>query len=204
MNPSASTQPEVAHDAGSDLLLVGQALAGDRDAVDRLLGRLSCTARFVFRMNHALHIGLPTEALEDVVQQVYTTVWTRLESYSGAASLESWAFGFCRNCLRAELRRRSKRLHLLRSASEHLAQTETPNSQPEIDLMQHEGLDLLQEELAKLSPEERTVVELRHLEDWSFERISRHLQMPASTIKDRCYRALQKLRGALRRRDVSV
>ena len=34
------------------------------------------------------------------------------------------------------------------------------------------------------------------------EQIARHLGLPASTVKDRCYRALLKMKARLRRRDV--
>ena len=106
--------------------------------------------------------------------------------------------------MRAELRRRSKRLRLLYNAGSELSEVVDQSGRPESHLMLHEGLDLLHEELEKLSPEERSVVELRHLEDWSFEKIARHLNQPASTVKDRCYRALLKMRGGLGRRDVSA
>ncbi len=204
MNPYLSTQALTSQDAGSDLLLVRRALEGEREAVEAVLSRLACTVRFVFRLNRNLHCGLPSEALEDVVQQVYTTVWTCLSKYSGNAALESWVFGFCRNCLRSELRRRSKRLRLLRSAGSELSEVVDQAARPDGHLLMSEGLDLLHEELEKLSPEERSVVKLRHLEDWSFEKIARHMDLPASTVKDRCYRALLKMRGGLGRRDVSA
>ncbi|MHC5064506.1 MAG: RNA polymerase sigma factor [Planctomycetota bacterium] len=204
MNPYLRTQALSSQETGSDLLLVRRALEGEREAVEGVLSRLACTVRFVFRLNRNLQCGLPTEALEDVVQQVYTTVWTRLSAYSGNAALESWVFGFCRNCLRAELRRRSKRLRLLRNAGPELSEVVDQSARPDGQMLLHEGLNLLHEELEKLSPEEQSVVKLRHLEDWSFERIARHLDLPASTVKDRCYRALLKMRGGLGRRDVSA
>ena len=74
-------------------------------AVDGLLQRLGCIPRFVFRLNRSLAIGLPVEALEDVVQQVYAAVWPRLRDFHGRNPLETWVFGFCRNCLRSAARR---------------------------------------------------------------------------------------------------
>ena len=61
----------------------------------------------------------------------------------------------------------------------------------------------MRDELARLRPVERRVVELRHFEGLSFEDIARELDLPASTVKDRCYRALIKMKARLRRRDVS-
>src|SRR5690606_13577815 len=119
----------------------------------------------------------------------------------------SWAFGFCRNCLRAEARRRrGTRLGAGTTAltddvlDGHAGDRGVSR---ERDVAWLDGLRALREELDRLPPDERAVVELRHLEEWSFERIARELALPASTVKDRCYRALTKLKARLRRRDVS-
>ena len=192
--PSDGSGPE-------DLILVRAALRGERDAVDGLLERLGCAARFVYRLNRSLGYGLHAEALEDVVQQVYMAVWSRLPDFVGTAALESWVYGFCRNCLHAEVRRRARRQRVATVVPEELDQRRVDADRRE-PALQADGQDVLLDELARLSPIEREVVHLRHLQGWSFEQIARHQQLPASTVKDRCYRALTKLKGRLKRRDV--
>jgi RNA polymerase sigma-70 factor (ECF subfamily) len=187
----------------ADLMLVRRALAGERPAIEELLVRLSCVVRFTLRLNRGLGYGLPTEVLEDVVQQVYVAVWPRLERFVGTASLESWVFGFCRNCLRAEARRRAGRLRLLKPLTDEEAEP-LEQCDPGRGFWDRERADGLRSELERLSADERVVVELRHLEDWSFERIAQHLDLPASTVKDRCYRALSKMKERMRRRDVGA
>ncbi len=182
----------------ADLHLVRRALNGEPAAVEEVVGRLSCVVRFVFRLNRSLGYGLPVESLEDVVQQVYASLWPRLSNFAGSAALESWVFGFCRNCLRSEVRRRAGQLRALAPGEPGQV------AAPERVLAHREGLEALRDELDRLAPVERRVVELRHLESWSFERIARHLGEPASTVKDRCYRTLIKMRNRLRRRDVSA
>ncbi len=187
-----------------DLLLVRRALHGDPAAVEGVLARLSCVVRFAFRLNRSVGYGLRAEQLEDVVQQIYMAVWPRLKDYAGSAALESWVFGFCRNCLRAEARRRAHAMRTFAKSCDDLALHEQPAhaaAAPEA-VAGFEGVDALRAELERLKPAEREVVVLRHLEGWSFERIARHHGVPASTVKDRCYRALVKLAARLRRRDV--
>jgi RNA polymerase sigma-70 factor (ECF subfamily) len=75
---------------------------------------------------------------------------------------------------------------------------------PQAEMLRSEGVDAVRAELDRLEPAEREVVRLRHLEGWSFEQIARLRGLPASTVKDRCYRALMKLKGRLRSRDVSA
>lgn len=203
MVPSAES---FARDGGTgpeDLLLVKRALRGDDDAIDGILIRLSCIARFVYRINESLGYGLLPQHLEDVVQQVYTTVWPRLGDYEGSAALESWVYGFCRNCLRAEARKRARSLKTMNMVFDELDHGQAVDAPaPEAAMQRTEGVDALRDELERLRPAEREVVRLRHLEGWSFEQIARVHDLPASTVKDRCYRALVKLKGRLRSRDV--
>lgn len=188
-----------------DLILVRAALRGEAAAVDGVLARLSCIPRFVFRLNRSLGYGLDTDQLQDVVQQVYMAVWPRLTGYVGSAALESWVFGFCRNCLRAEARRRAQSQKMMATVLD-----EAEHSPPAVDepaaaaLSRVERWEAAMDELERLEVREREVVRLRHLEGWSFEQIARQQGLPPSTVKDRCYRALVKLKGRLKRRDVSA
>jgi RNA polymerase sigma-70 factor (ECF subfamily) len=203
MHPSPTAVAERGSTGPSDLLLVKRALRGDREAADALLSRLACIHRFVHRLNRTLGYGLPTESLEDVVQQVYTAVWPRLRDFAGSAAIESWVFGFCRNCLRAEARRRRHSAKPLDLGGDLLDDAPDGPATGSHAVEHEEGVDALRAELARLDPDERTVVEMRFLDELSFEHIARLLALPASTVKDRCYRGLVRLQGRMRRRDAS-
>ena len=173
--------------------------------MEGVLTRLSCVARFVYRLNRSLGYGLGGHALEDVVQQVYMAVWPRLGDYAGSAALESWVYGFCRNCVRAEARKRSRGTKTVTTVLDELDQAPlAPGALPPEAMASAERVDAVMMELDRLAPREREVVRLRHLEGWSFEQIARQQAEPASTVKDRCYRALMKLKGRLKRLDVSA
>lgn len=177
------------------------ALTGDRAGLDEVMRRLACVVRFVFRLNKSLGYGMPTEALEDVTQQVYLAVWPRLPDFAGTSALETWVFGFCRNCLRAEFRRRAAWRSAHGDAERDEAPDPTPAELPPGDqAIRSEGLDILHQEIEQLDAFDREVVELRHLQDWSFEQIARQKNMPTSTVKDRCYRALDRIRTRMTRR----
>ena len=198
LTSDGSTGPE-------DLILVRAALRGEAVAVDGVLARLSCIPRFVYRLNRSLGYGLDTDHLQDVVQQVYMAVWPRLTGYAGSAALESWVFGFCRNCLRAEARQRARGQRIVTMVFDELDSSQSAVDAAPADALSHvERVDATLDELERLKPVEREVVRLRHLEGWSFEQIARQQGLPPSTVKDRCYRALMKLKGRLRRRDVSA
>ena len=189
-----------------DLILVQRAVRGDKGAIDEVLGRFTCVVRFVYRLNKTLGYGLPTDALEDVVQQVYISVWPRLQEFQGASALESWIYGFCRNCLRSELRRRRMQGRVMNVDDDELDRHAALGRVPPAteSLVRDEGLFALREELERLKPVEREAVILRHLEGWSLETIAQRQGLSASTVKDRCYRALLKIKGRLKSRDVSA
>lgn len=197
----STAQPRTAGTGPADLILVQRALRGDGPAVDQLLERLSCVVRFVMRLDRMLGCRLTAEALEDVVQQVYAAFWPRLRDFDGSAALETWVFGFCRNCLRSEARRRNLAARTPAVEPRVLQESRDPRlGEPELDLLRRERAEALHAELAALPAEEREAVQLRHFEGLSFEEIARRRQVAASTIKDRCYRALERIRERLRRR----
>ncbi|MBK8101052.1 MAG: sigma-70 family RNA polymerase sigma factor [Planctomycetes bacterium] len=194
------------HDsAGSgpaDLLLVQAALRGDVAAGATLLDRLGCIVKFVWRLNQRLGYQLPAEGQEDVVQAVYAALWPRLRDFTGHNALETWVFGFCRNCLRSEVRRRSLHARTPSLPADQLDQLHPEFEPPEDLLARRERLEALQHELEQLPAEEAEAVRLRHLEGQAFEDIARARGVAASTIKDRCYRALTRIKDRLCRRHV--
>lgn len=203
MHPSSLVVAERGSTGPQDLVLIKRAMRGDRDATEQLLQRLSCIPRFVFRLNRSLGMCLPADALEDVVQQVYASVWPRLADFVGSAAIESWVFGFCRNCLRAQARKR-RQSGVVFGAAKDVDADDSP-FEPAVsaapDAERSESVELLRDELARLEADERAVVEMRFLDELSFEQIARVLDLPASTVKDRCYRAMTRLKGRLQRRD---
>lgn len=192
----------VAGNGPADLLLVQAALRRETAAVDTLMARLGCVPRFVFRLNQTLGYGLASEALEDVVQQVYAALWPRLGEFHGRNPIETWVFGFCRNCMRSAVRRARDKRRGAALSDEMLAVIPAAGENPSRLLDRNEVLAALRDELAELPDAERAVVEARHLDGQSFEELARASGVAVSTIKDRCYRAMQRLKQKLGRRMV--
>jgi RNA polymerase sigma-70 factor (ECF subfamily) len=182
----------------ADLLLVQAALRGERAAVDALLGRLGCIPRFVRRLDRMLGLGLAADALEDVVQQVYAALWPRLPEFHGRNALETWVYAYCRNCLRGAARAAGR--HRPRSSADALASAPDAADDPAGVVERNEVLGALRDALDGLPADEREAVTARHLDGQSFEDLARATGVAVSTIKDRCYRAMQRLADRLGRR----
>ena len=113
---------------------------------------------------------------EDLTKMIFTKIFQNLDSYAGKVPLQHWisrvAVNTCLNELRAEKRRPEWRLSDFdpetSAAIERLARTETDFASPNDERVAKEFLDRL---LAQLSPEDRLLVTLLHLEERSVQEI---------------------------------
>jgi RNA polymerase sigma-70 factor (ECF subfamily) len=63
---------------------------------------------FDFVWRSARRLGVAEASLDDVVQDVFVTVYRRLDAFEGRSSLKTWLFGIVRHTVR-DLRRSARR-----------------------------------------------------------------------------------------------
>jgi RNA polymerase sigma-70 factor (ECF subfamily) len=139
---------------------------------------------------------------EDLVQMIFIKVFHNLNQYTGRMPLEHWisriAVNTCFNALRAEKIRPEWRLG---DFSEEIATGIEKLAATEIDTATHHDFDLAKkvvtELIAQLSPEDRLVVTLLHLEEKSVEEIHALTGWSRSVIKVRAFRARAKMKKML-------
>jgi RNA polymerase sigma-70 factor (ECF subfamily) len=128
-------------------------------------------------------------------------IFANLDQYSGAVPLEHWvsriAINSCLNQLRIEKVRPELRWSDLTEEEAYVLQclTTDPN-----DLHPDERFaskELVEKLLERLSPEDRLVVHLLHMEGRSIEEIKQITGWNAPLIKVRAFRARHKLRQHL-------
>ena len=175
----------------TDRSLVGAALRGDPSAQEDLLARLECIPAMLRMRNRRLGGALDEALLQDLAQDVILAVWSRLETYSGAAPLEAWVYRFCTNKHFALVRDRG--LH----ASIETAATDDPVATPSTDSAW--DTERLEGALQTLEPAVADILRRRHFEDESFEQIGSTSGISPATAKTRYYRALKRLREVLSR-----
>lgn len=144
---------------------------------------------------------------EDLVQMIFIKVFHKLDQYAGRMPLEHWisriAVNTCFNALKAEKIRPEWRLgdftEEIAAAIEKLAATE-------IDTASNDDVTtakkLVAALLAQLSPEDRLVITLLHLEEKSVEEIHALTGWSRSVIKVRAFRARAKMKRMLGQREV--
>jgi RNA polymerase sigma-70 factor (ECF subfamily) len=142
-------------------------------------------------------------AEEDLAQTVFMKIFANLDQYSGKVPLEHWVsritINTCLNQLRLEKVRPELRwADLSEDECEmlgSLART-TDDARPGHEMASRE---LLERMLERLSPRDRLVVSMLHVEERSVEEVRKMTGWTASLIKVRAFRARHKLRKHLTR-----
>jgi RNA polymerase sigma-70 factor (ECF subfamily) len=139
---------------------------------------------------------------EDLTQTVFMKIFANLDQYEGKVPLRNWvsriAVNTCYNQLQAERIRPELRWSDLSEEEAHvisgLAATEEEVS-PSASLASR---DLVWKMMEKLSPSERLVISLLHLEEKSVDEIAALTGWTRPMVKIRAFRARHKLRKRLK------
>lgn len=140
---------------------------------------------------------------EDLTQMIFIKIFQNLDSYSGKVPLQHWisriAVNTCLNELRAEKRRPEWRLsdfdEEVSASIERLAHTEIDFASADDERAAQE---LLNRMLIQLSPEDRLLVTLLHLEERSVQEIHLLTGWSRAAIRVRAFRARGKMKKMLR------
>jgi RNA polymerase sigma-70 factor (ECF subfamily) len=138
---------------------------------------------------------------EDLAQTIFMKIFTNLDQYSGTVPLEHWvsriAINTCLNQLRVEKVRPELRWSDLNEEEEYVLQCLTATSDEVQPDHQFAARELVEKLLARLSPQDRLVVQLLHVEGRSIEEIKQRTGWNAPLVKVRAFRARHKLRQHL-------
>lgn len=168
---------------------------GDADAARTLVEHLYPLVIKIVRAHRPRRV-----AEEDLAQDVFLKMFTRLEQYRGrdGVPFEHWlarlAVTTCLDALRAEKRRPEWRWADLGDAEREWLEFfsgQTPAAAPTDALGARETVEKL---ISLLSPDDRLVITLLDLQERSIAEISQLTGWGVSLVKVRAFRARQKLR----------
>jgi RNA polymerase sigma-70 factor (ECF subfamily) len=181
--------------------LVRRLQAGDSTAFETLFQHYSTR---VYRQALAL-LDNVAEA-EEVVQDVFLTLYTKIGTFRGEAGLATWLYRLTANASLSRLRRRGRRREVsLQECQPRCPEDSRHMVQPvvdwscdlERDIMHAQALCFLQQAIEALRPLDRAVVTLGELEGLANRRIGTILGLSESAVKSRRHRACSCLRGTL-------
>lgn len=156
-------------------------------------------ARLVFSL--ALRMLGEPRAAEEMMQEVLLKVWRSANTYDRKrGKLSSWLLGIAHNQCVDELRRRRARPPAgadLDSIRELPADTEDPLTAAAQSIEHARAVQAL----ARISPDQRTVIELAYYRGLAHSEIAEKLGLPLGTVKTRLRLGLLKLREILQDED---
>ena len=197
---------DVTVDGESELRLVQRLRAGDATALERLMDRYSSR---LYRL--AFGITRNPRDAEEVMQDVFLTVFRKIESFEQRAKLGTWLYRITTNL--ALNKRRGLAATVEVPLAELLPTYEADghragdrsflladwSGSPEEELMAGEGRAALERALALLPEGYRAVLVLRDVDGLSNEATADVLEESVSSVKSRLHRARMALREIITR-----
>ena len=176
-----------------DAAAVAQAKGGDEEAFRTLVDRHS---RAVYRLAYRM-TGRPEDA-EDVVQETFVRAYRQIGRFESRANFATWLYRIGFNCaidyMRARPHRETNETH------ETLDQLAGGGHAVSTDDLVYAGEinDRVQAALSGLSAQERAAFLMRHYDGCSIEEICAALDLKTNAAKHSIFRAVKKMRVALR------
>ncbi len=184
----ASVRPVVEGrlEADEDLSWLAMIREGKPEGATELFRRYSGP---VFRYADRL-LGSRPEA-EEVAQEVFLKLITRVDQYDGRAPVASWLFAIAANACRDRLRRAGRRATV---PLEAVAEAAAPDPPADRLLVETERRRLVRQALARLSDEQREALILARYHGLPYAEIARTLEISEGAVKTRIFRAMEKLK----------
>jgi RNA polymerase sigma-70 factor (ECF subfamily) len=195
MDKNANEDNEVeVHPDDSKLILDG--LQGDRDAFEILFSRYRPV---LYRL--AQRILRTHEESEDAVQNCSLAAFRKMKSFKYEGAFRSWLARILINEAITILRKRKRTYSLDCSIPQERAQAvdslSDPGPNPEQILSQKQSDRALMRKLSLLSPEQRAVLLLCEIYEYTTEEAGVMLQVPPGAIRSRLFRARKQLASTL-------
>ncbi|MEK6609812.1 MAG: sigma-70 family RNA polymerase sigma factor [Gemmatimonadota bacterium] len=185
----------------TDQEVVALARAGKEAAYRELLRRYE---RPVFSLIYRM--VRDRELAEDLAQESFVKVLNALDSYQPEYKFSSWIFKIANNAAIDHLRRREIVTLSLDGAPgartadevEATALQAVDRSESALDELEAKELGTsIEQAIARLRPEYRACILLRHVEGRAYEEIAATLDLPLGTVKTYIHRARHELREYL-------
>jgi RNA polymerase sigma-70 factor (ECF subfamily) len=181
----------------TDQAAIQRVLEGESDEFRTLVERYGRTLfRLAFRIT-----GNEADA-EDVVQESFIRAYRGLPQYDGRAGFQSWicriASNYALDLLAARKRRNWEQIDGDEEHSGALESLPAGGASPERLALNSQLRRHVESAMGGLTDLERAAFVLRHFEGLSLEEIGRALGISLNSVKQGVFRAVQKMRIALR------
>jgi len=191
--------PKLSDKAQIDYQLVEQARKGDQRAYADLMGRYRDAIYFML-----LKMVNNSSDAEDLTIEAFGKAFKNIAQYTPNYAFSTWLFKIAtNNCIDFIRKKRGSTVSLDQTIDEDdslspssTIQSDSPD--PEITLIKQQKERLMREVVGKLKPRYRKLVELRYFKEFSYDEISKELDLPIGTVKAQLFRARELLFNILK------
>lgn len=153
--------------------------------------------------NFAYHLTYEDSTAQDLVQDTYLKAFRFVESYKKGTNAKAWLFRILKNGFINDYRKKSKRPNQVDFEDFLAYQEQLDDTQArQVDLRDDIFQDMLGDEITKaineLSVDFRTVILLCDVEGFTYEEISKIVDIPIGTVRSRLHRARNMLKEKLK------
>lgn len=176
-----------------DAQLIEQTLQGRSTAFGQLV------QKYQDRLyNTMVHVVGGSEDALDVVQEAFVQAFVKLQSFQQSSAFYTWLYRIAFNVAASHRRRRKMAVSVEHcrdvAGEEPVDQGMGPSERMEIE----ERCQQIQDAIATLSEEHRSVLVLREIDGCCYETIAEVLELPIGTVRSRLHRARLQLRDQLK------
>ena len=198
---AASRAQGRAQNRAAEMDLIREAQAGSRVAFDALVRQYE---HQVLRL--ALHLTGSEPDAEDIYQDAFLKAFRYIGNFRFECSFYTWIYRIVTNLCLDHLRKRSSRMRDLTATVSSDGEEEPildriadrrAGISPERNIMSRELRSSITRAIARLSPRERMVFELKHYHGLRLRTVAGILHTSEGTIKNTLFRATHKLRTEL-------
>ncbi|MEO1022531.1 MAG: sigma-70 family RNA polymerase sigma factor [Bacteroidota bacterium] len=177
--------------------LVFEALKGNEASYKKLVDKYDRAMFF-----HIRKMIKEKELVEDLVQEVFIKAFNNLATYSNEYAFSTWLYRIATNHTIDYLRKKKLQtysIHEPYQAKDGEMEIQLPDTSFATDepIIKHQRKVMVQEAIANLPEKYRVVIEMRHLEERSYQEISEELDLPLGTVKAHIFRARELLYKAM-------
>lgn len=143
----------------------------------------------LFRL--AYRITLNQVEAEDIVQETLIKVWNKREEWNTIISIEAYCITLTRNlAIDKSQKSEAQNTELTEEATLH-----TNESTPQQELEYSERMELIHRLINTLPERQRTILQLRDMEEKSYKEIAEIMHLSEEQVKVNLFRARQKIKN---------
>lgn len=178
--------------------LVAAAAKGNQDAYKQLLEKYQKPLYF-----HIKKMVKDHEQVEDLVQEAFVKAFDNLGSYNTNYAFSTWLYRITTNHTIDYLRKKKLQtmsIHQPVKTKEGEMSVQLPDDHAATDrnIIRKQRQKIIRNAIKNLPEKYRQVIEMRHLEELSYQEISEQLDLPLGTVKAHIFRAREMLYKALK------